>query len=243
MLASRSNTLQLILLLLCIVVGSLSLASPDHHSPAATVFLRIEGAEKTIFESRITTHGHNVTTAAGGTQHCDGTNNHTNPTPGPTLTSALDDAMHRIGSTWDGTYFSEFDDYFITTIANVSQTDTEFWGLLIAYQFTPVGGCQQRVKDGDDVLIAFNAFGVSAFLKLVVPGGKTPVGTTVVATVTDGMTGNPVAGAVVSGSGFGSVPTGVDGTVRMKFVQKGVFKLKALKTGTVRSNEVKVVVI
>lgn len=69
---------------------------------ATVVNLRIEGADKTIFEGPVLTRGHNVTTATGGTHHCDGTNNHSNPLPGPTCTSALDDASRRHGFGWDG---------------------------------------------------------------------------------------------------------------------------------------------
>ena len=66
------------------------------------VNLRIEGAEKTIFEGTVLTRGHNVTTASGGTHICDGTNNGANPTPGPTCTSALDNAAKEHRFTFDG---------------------------------------------------------------------------------------------------------------------------------------------
>lgn len=70
--------------------------------PGTVVNLRIEGAEKTIFEGPIVTYGHNVTTASGGTHPCDGTNNNANPTPGPTCTSALDNASKLEKFPWDG---------------------------------------------------------------------------------------------------------------------------------------------
>lgn len=57
-----------------------------------SVNLRIEGTDKTIFEGVIVTSGHDVTTATGGTHHCDGTNNDANPSAGPTPIGALDDA-------------------------------------------------------------------------------------------------------------------------------------------------------
>ena len=72
------------------VLASLALLSSVLAANTPTlVNLRIEGAEKTIFEGSVTTIGHNVTTASGGTHMCDGTNNAANPTPGPTCTSAL----------------------------------------------------------------------------------------------------------------------------------------------------------
>lgn len=66
------------------------------------VHLRIEGRDKTIFERPIFTKGHNVTTVSGGTHHCDGTNLGANVQPGPTCTSALDDAARHEHFSWDG---------------------------------------------------------------------------------------------------------------------------------------------
>ena len=73
------------------------------------VNLRIEGPTYTIFEGPVLTSGHNVTTPSGGTHHCDGTNGNANPFPGPTCTSALDDASINLFP-FDGyvTYFSHF---------------------------------------------------------------------------------------------------------------------------------------
>ena len=77
------------------------LAENKPNLPTA-VNLRIEGAEKTIFEGSVITRGHNVTTDSGGTHICDGTNNGANPTPGPTCTSALDNAAKLHGFAFDG---------------------------------------------------------------------------------------------------------------------------------------------
>jgi hypothetical protein len=91
-------------LLLCLsaflpYVITQSIPAKNHPTP---VFLRIEGADKTIFEGQIVTMGHNVTTVSGGTHHCDGTNHGENEFPGPTCTSALDDASKQDGFQWDG---------------------------------------------------------------------------------------------------------------------------------------------
>ena len=66
------------------------------------VFLRVEGADKTIFEAVVLTVGHSVTTVSGGTHICDGTNNNASLTPGATATGALDTASHKSRFTWDG---------------------------------------------------------------------------------------------------------------------------------------------
>jgi hypothetical protein len=217
------------------------------------VNLRIEGADKTIFEGRIVTRGHNVTTAEGGNHHCDGTNNNQNPSPGPTCTSALDDAARRHGFSWDGydfflfqglviyvlycrAYFAEFDDYLVDTIGGDSSTATEFWGLLLNFEFTQVGGCQQQVKEHDHILWAFDAFSKSHFLKLEGPRTARQ-GQAVTYTVTDGATGNPVAGADVHGG-----TTDANGHVSVTFAKAGENGIKATESDSIRSNQIDVLV-
>jgi hypothetical protein len=88
--------------MITLVIIILLHSTTDATGPSATVNLRIEGAKKTIFEATISTKGHFVTTASGGTHICDGTNNNASLTPGPTATSALDSASKQVKFTWDG---------------------------------------------------------------------------------------------------------------------------------------------
>jgi len=201
------------------------------------VNLRIEGSEKTIFEGPVLTRGHNVTTSSGGTHICDGTNNNANPTPGPTCTSALDNAAKEHGFTFDGTFSTEFDDFFITAIAGESQTSTQFWGILLNFQFIPVGGCQQEVKANDDILFAFDAFNKVHFLKLTGPH-VAQVDHPVILTVTDGQSGSPVAGADVNGS-----ISDANGHVSVTFAKFGDTVVKAQKSDSIRSSAFSILVI
>jgi len=218
------------------VVAVLALLSSATPNLPTAVNLRIEGKTDTIFEGTIITRGHNVTTPSGGNHHCDGTNNGENPLPGPTCTSALDDASRIHHFPFDGTFSTAFDDFFITSIGGDTQTSTEFWGILLNFEFTPVGGCQQEVKLNDDILWAFDAFNANAFLKLSGPNFA-PVNTPVVLTVIDGQTGNPVAGATVDGG-----TTDASGHVSVTFTHHGPQKLKATKPGTIRSNQITIVI-
>ncbi|KAJ7231165.1 hypothetical protein B0H12DRAFT_1146858 [Mycena haematopus] len=211
--------------------ATLGIPAKNHPTP---VNLRIESAEKTIFEGSIVTMGHNVTTASGGNHHCEGTNDNANEFPGPTCTSALDDASKEKGFTWDGTFSTEFDDYLITSIGGSTETDTEFWGLLLNFQFTSVGGCQQEVNAGDHILWAFNAFNAKHFLKLVGPRNATQNAPTKFV-VTDGMTGDPVEGATVDGETSNAI-----GVVIITFGKKGPHGLKATMDGSIRSNQLRV---
>lgn len=134
------------------------------------------------------------------------------------------------------TFSNQFDDFFITAIGGVTETSTKFWGILLNFEFTPVGGCQQEVKVNDQILFAFDAFNANFFLKLDGPNIAL-VGKPVVLTVTDGQTHSPVAGATVNGG-----TTDASGHVSVTFSHAGVEKLKATKSDAIRSNQLVIVV-
>ncbi|KAI4121692.1 MAG: hypothetical protein LQ338_006223 [Usnochroma carphineum] len=201
------------------------------------VNLRIEGAANTIYEAPILSGPRNITTPSGGTHHCDGTNLNANPTPGNTCTDALDAASKLLKFPYDGTYSSSFDDFFITSISTTTQTATQFWGLLLNYQFTPVGGCQQEVKPGDNVLWAFDAFNKQHFLKVEPEVLVVKKGGSKVVTVTDGSTGVTIQGAVING-----VTTDANGKATLTFPKAGAFQYKATRDDSLRSNALRVVV-
>lgn len=239
-------------LALSLLLALIAAAPPPNRR--TLVNLRIEGVNRTIFEGPILTRGHDVKTVSGGRHHCDGTNNGSNPLPGPTCTSALDDAAREDHFTWDGyvmlfavlvfarssfvssTFDSEFEDFFITSIARNTQTNTAFWGLLLNFAFTPVGGCQQEVKMGDEVLWAFDAFSKAHFLKLEGPH-IARVHHPVTLTVLDGTTGVPVSGAEVNG-----FVSDAEGHVSVVFHNAGVQGVKAEKDDSIRSNLLRLVV-
>lgn len=72
--------------------------------PNAPIFVnvRVVTPDRTIFEGNVNTKGHIVNPESGDRHLCDGTNGHENPLPGPTCTSALDDAALQNRFTWDG---------------------------------------------------------------------------------------------------------------------------------------------
>ena len=84
-----------------LLTAAASYASPTANTPIE-VNVRIEGAQKTLFEGNVLTTGHNVTTPSGGNHKCDGTNGAAHTSPGPTPFSALDDAAKQNGFSFDG---------------------------------------------------------------------------------------------------------------------------------------------
>ena len=139
------------------------------------------------------------------------------------------------------TFDTEFDDFFITRIARSEETSTEFWGILLNFVFTPVGGCQQEVKLGDKVLWAFNAFNVAHFLSLDGPVAAI-AGRPATFTVTDGGSGVVIANATVASPGGPSGVTDAEGKVSLTFRTAGLHTLKAERADSIRSNAVTVFV-
>jgi len=216
--------------LLSLTLPAAAVAAP------VSVNLRVEGRTDTLFDGPVTTDGHDVTTASGGTHECDGTNGPTpEPEPGPTATAALDDAARLARFTWDGTYSSDptFPDYFISRIANDSvDPSSEYWSLWINFDFASEGGCQQRIRQGDDVLWGLSPYADDRALRL---SGPTTATTSTPVRVKVDSRANPAGepGATVAGT-----TTGPDGTATLSFAEPGVYRLKAEKENAVRSNSV-----
>lgn len=221
--------------LVLLVAGAL-LAPAAAPAKPVTIDVRIEGIRTTLFEGKVTTDVHAVDSGDGtGAHKCDGTNGGASATPGPTLLGAFDTAVHKAGTTWRGEYFSDFEDFGIDRVGPDS-SDTKnnrYWGQVLNFKDTQVGGCQQKVNPGDRVLVAFNSFGHPK-LELSAPKQAT-VGRPVRLTVIDGETGKPFEGALVRGK-----TTGPQGHVLVTFSKAGVRRFKARATDAIRSNQARV---
>lgn len=198
------------------------------------VNLRIEGANNTIFEGPVRSRGHIVSTISGGSNPCDGTNNNASSTPGNTPTATLDTAAQKANFTWDGTY-GAFDDYFITRIGPDAQTSDKFWGILVNYQLTPVGGCQFKTQKDDDILFAYDASNAKYFLKL--DGRKVArTGQRFTLKVTDGKNGTAVPNAFILPSSGQPSTTDERGNADFVFSKPGKYSFKASREDSIRSN-------
>ncbi|KAH9962397.1 hypothetical protein BC827DRAFT_218788 [Russula dissimulans] len=201
------------------------------------VNLRIEGATTTHFEGNVCTCGHLVTTRSGGTHHCNGTNNNNNDCVGPTCITALDDGNRISNFGFDGTFDPAFDDFFIRTIKGETPVNPSYWQINLNFQPIQVGGCQQKVKEGDQVLFAVVSNTTTARLKLT--GPRNAVSGTAFNVKVTNETGAPIQGATVKGQ-----TTNAQGIASITFsnTEKGIQKLKATKANTVRSNAIEILV-
>ncbi len=220
----RNTALPAALILLALAAAPAALAAP------IGVTVRVEGASKTILDAPVTTDGHDVTPASGGTHKCDGTNFGAHPAPVPTPTAALDDVTRVNNISWDADWFQSFEDFIITRVHDEPATSSQFWGLVVNGQFASSGGCQTRLTQGDDVVWAFDAFSKSAVLRLAGPGTAT-VGQPLNVQVTDTQTAQPAANASVNGA-----TTGSDGVATLTLNAEGIYRLKADRSDAVRSN-------
>ncbi|MBA2420560.1 MAG: fibronectin type III domain-containing protein [Thermoleophilaceae bacterium] len=217
---------------LAVVLGATALtaaAAPAAHAAPVSVKLRVEGKSSTFYEKSVTTEGHDVTTQSGGTHKCDGTNGGANPSPGATSTATLDDGAKTGGYTFDATYSSGFEDFFVNRIGPDSNSSSEFWGHFQNFELSQVGGCQQRVTTGDEVLWTYDAFSKAFALDLDGPGAVR-AGQAFSVRATNGATGAPLSGASVGGR-----PTGADGRATLSYSKPGIYRLKATRADSVRS--------
>ncbi len=132
------------------------------------VNVRIEGKSETLFEGPIATEPHGVRASSDKItklRRCDGINPNDpqNIVPALTPTAASADAMTLVGQSFDGQWYKQYEDYFVTRFGPNLQEPAApgggaYWGLLVNNTFTNVGGCQYQLDSGDEVLWAFDAF-------------------------------------------------------------------------------------
>jgi hypothetical protein len=217
-----------------VALAVFAIAAPAAAADPVSVNLRVEGQSQTIFDGPVTTDGHQITTQSGGGPHpCDGTNGGAHPAPGPTATGALDDGARLNNFTWDGDWFQDFNDFVVNRVAGEAATSSQFWELGVNFADATVGGCQTRVRQGDEVLWVFDGFSKTHYLKLAGPAAAT-TGAPVTVTVTDGV------GAPLSGAAVGGTQTGADGKATLSFADAGIYRLKAERADSVRSNSISV---
>ena len=200
---------------------------------AIPVDVRVEGANRTIFEGPVNSDIRQVRASSDtAVRKCDGTNNGANPQPSPSALSATADALALRDQDFDGTWYPGFEEYLVSRLGSESSSS---WGLYRNDVRSGVGGCQLAVGAGDSVLwAAGTGGGGTAVLRMSVTGSNPYE-----VTATD-PSGAPVAGATVYDadadgdlSSTGAA-TGADGRATVSF-NPGYHRLKVGKSGFVRS--------
>jgi hypothetical protein len=195
----------------------------------AEVDVRVEGSAATPFERTITTDARSVT-QDGESRVSDGTNGGANPSSGPTMTGALDQAAQLGGFGWEGTWHDSFEDFYIDRIGADSTAGARNWGLVLNWEQTGRGGCQTRFGPGYELLFAYDVFTKLHLLKLIAPQAA-QVGEAFQVKVVDGASGEAIAGASIGGE-----LTGANGLATLAYGEPGMKTPKATRTDSVRSN-------
>lgn len=245
--------------------AALVFAAAPAGAATETVDVRIEGATQTLFEGPLATDGHRVKIASDATwRRCDGSNGGSRQAVGAVPTAAAYDAMRILGQGLDGYWHAGFDDFFVEQIGPDRREGAKDWGVLVNDVFTPVGGCQWRLRTGDRVLWAYDAFSNRPLLRMTAAdGGTGPVTVTL---------GDPLTVSVLTGAGSApqaapavdvpvapvttdaaglqtslvndpaTVRTGADGRATITFAAPGWHRIKAGDYRQVRSNRLDVCV-
>ena len=136
-----------------------------------------------------------------------------------------------------GDLVPSFEDYSVDRVGPDAATSSEFWGQLVNSKFSSVGGCQERINTGDEVLWAFDAFS-----KTQAAGSPGPTshdrGKPFTVAVTNGGHRRAARGPQRSAARV----TGADGKAALTFDQAGIYRLKATAPDSVRSNALNVCV-
>lgn len=150
---------------LAVAISTLAIAAQAAQAAPTEVDVRIEGRSETLFEGPIRVEPHGIRAASDtvkGLRSCDGINPNDplNVTPAVTPTAASADAMALIGETFDGQWYGQFEDYFLTRWGPDEQDPAggAYWGLLVNDVFTSVGGCQYQLDGNDEILWVYDAF-------------------------------------------------------------------------------------
>ncbi|KAG8410342.1 hypothetical protein J3459_017152 [Metarhizium acridum] len=191
-----------------------------------TVFVRVEGLKKTIFDGEVKSQGHEVTTESGGKHMCDGTKCEQQRTPGNTPTASLDTASnHGKNFKFDGKWFESMGDFLIDKIGD----DKGWWHIFVNGQYLQVGGCQYQTQPYSYILWAYDGSRPSP-LKLEVLSA-TRVNQETIFSVKSWETGGPVGSATVHG-----VQSDENGIAIVIFKERGKIPVRAEKDKWIRSN-------
>jgi hypothetical protein len=221
----------------------LSACAPALATPT-TATLRVEGSDATTFEeTALTTDTRTVPVG-----RCQGDPD-TRQVPGATALGILEDGAQAGAYTYDTNDFGPGPgDLFVCRIGPdaAPQDFSAFWLYKVNHALPDVGAGVYTLAPGDRVLWYFTGDFSARTLDLQSPS-RAATGEAVQAQVTSydsGGTGLPAAAATVAAQGPAaqSHTAGADGRATFTFDSAGSYRLKATRTGDIRSNGVEVCV-
>jgi hypothetical protein len=209
-----------------LAVGRASGAS----SPAVTI--RIEGLHKTLLlPSQVRTGSGSITKYGAPQGKCSASS----------VQGALDRATH---GHWKGTWSSQFNEYFITSILGEKPSGHNFWDIFVNDRSAAKGACDLKLRAGEQLLFAdSDGKQTPAVLRAsacVAPKSRFKV--RLVGRSSKG-TARPLAGVRITGNGIKSVTTNQNGVAHATAGHKGKLVLRASPRGYIRTETVVPVVL
>lgn len=215
----------LALALTAAVSGGVALASPRGASSPATI--RIEGLTKTLLLARHVQTGSGWITKYGAPK---------GKCPAHSVQGALDRATQ---GRWKGSWNTQFNEYFITSILGEKPSGHDFWEIFVNNKAATKGACDLKLQRGERLLFADedgkqNPAAMKASARAA---DRTPFTVRLVGYSAHG-NAKPLAGVKITGNGIQAVRTNSSGAAKVTDKHLGRLVLRASPTGYIRSEAI-----
>jgi hypothetical protein len=207
--------------------GSLAAAAAGTASHGTTVTVRIEGVKKTLELARpIKSDTRSITKYGAPKGKC----------PGRSAQGALDAAT---GGHWKGTWYSQYNEYLITSILGEKPSGHNFWEIFVGHRAATKGACDLALRSGEQLIFA-DTDGKEQPSALEVPSSATAGTAFTVKLVGYSSEGKaqPLSGVRIEGNGVHSTKTNSGGVAKVTAQNAGKPVLRAAPAGYIRSEAV-----
>jgi len=200
------------------------------HAPRANgpeVTLRIEGVKKTLLApERVRTSSGWITKYGAPRGKC----------PATSAQGALDMATH---GHWKGTWYSQYNEYLITSIRGEKPSGNDFWEIFVNNRPSPKGACALKLHRGDQLLFA-DTDGKHYPAALTAPERVTAGNSFTVRLLGFAAHGKskPLAGIKITGNGTQTIKTNSAGQATVTTQRSGKLVLGASPAGYIRTEAV-----
>jgi hypothetical protein len=173
---------------------------------AAKVSVRIEGASKTLQAAKTiqTPSGGSITKFGAPAGAC----------PAASALGALNAATH---GRWKGTFSTDLDEIFVTSILGETPSSTTgYWGLWLNNKYATTGACEIKLHAGDQLLYAVDAIKKHEHPLGIIAPARARAGSVFkvkIVSYSDKGRATPLAGAVLHGGGGPDVFSNKQGIV------------------------------
>lgn len=188
------------------------------------VTIRIEGTKKTLLlPSSVRGRSGYITRFGAPSHKC----------PGQTAQGALDVATH---GDWKGTWYSSYNEYFITSILGETPSGHDYWGIFVNGRATTKGACDLRLRAGEQLVFAVtNGKQSPAELRAPSTALRGRKFTVKLVGYTSAGRAKPLGGISITGNGIQATKTNGRGVATIIDKHSGVLVLRASPHGYIRT--------